>query len=186
MLAAITGSADANHRAPHDAIRDSMKTAPDRPRKGLPPSDALERWSDPAAVAAAAEVEDAATRMSGEQGMSRHIEYQRRRSALEAALLERLRSGELLASGIAEHDDYRSVIPLPLWELFEIEYDFDEVGGNGRKYEKAEFFEPSSIPLNVREVPEWVTRCRASGVPARRSRHRTTRFQFCSQSTARR
>jgi hypothetical protein len=83
--------------------------------------------------------------------------YQSKRIALEAAFLELLKNATVLASGIDRFSAGREPINPSLWELLEVNYDFDSIVGSGREYEQAEFFEPSAIPLNIRTIPAWLT-----------------------------
>jgi hypothetical protein len=122
----------------------------------------LERWSDAAAFAEMMDYADALKRYTGTpEGVRRHAEANRRRETVEAAFLERVRSGEILASAIAEPGDAREIVSLAAWELLEIDYEFDILLSESRRYEKPEFFEPSAIPLNITHVPDWV-----SGLPS--------------------
>ncbi len=44
-----------------------------------------------------------------------------------------------------------------MWDVLEVYYDSDSIGGNGMVFEEAEFFEPNVIPLNIRPpYPEWL------------------------------
>lgn len=129
-----------------------------RPARGLPPDAALEHWSDPEALLGMMEYVDSAHKMTDTpEGRRRHLEYARRRHDIEIAFLNRLRSGEVLASAIAQSADEREVIPLSVWELVEVDYEVDRISGEGRIYERPEFFEPSAIPSNVDKIPTWVS-----------------------------
>lgn len=83
-----------------------------------------------------------------------HRRKQRRN--IEHALHQKLSVGELLASAIAEHADRREIIELSLWDIVQIDYEFGEIAGSGRTYRRPEIFTPNAIPLNVRDVPDWV------------------------------
>jgi hypothetical protein len=43
-----------------------------------------------------------------------------------------------------------------MWDVLEIDFDFQEIFGEGIRYKVPEFFEPSAIPLNVPQVPDWI------------------------------
>jgi len=130
-----------------------------RPKSGLSPEEALANWSDRDELDAMTEYADAADHiLATPEGERRHQEYKTRRNKLEATFLERVRSGELLASGISQDEKERTVIPLAVWELLDINYDSNSVSGRGRLYENVEFFEPGAIPLNVSDIPQWVAK----------------------------
>jgi hypothetical protein len=83
------------------------------------------------------------------------VQYGQRRSALETAFIEKLQAGTVIASAIARADDARRMIRPALWGVLSINYDSNDLGGSGRKYEVAEFFEPPAIPTNIDEIPDW-------------------------------
>jgi hypothetical protein len=64
--------------------------------------------------------------------------------------------GEVLASGILQGTARRVPIRPGMWKLLEVDYDFDSCSGNHLVYEAVEFFEPSAIPLNLDELPDWL------------------------------
>lgn len=129
----------------------------ERPKRGLPPEEALKRWSPPELYAAMAEYVDCANRYTATpEGMARHRAYQARRQTLEDTFNSQLRDGILIASGIREGDDARSVIHPSLWDVLQIDFQFDWIDGPARHYEAAEFFDRSALPLNVQEIPEWL------------------------------
>jgi hypothetical protein len=86
----------------------------------------------------------------------RYQEYKRRRDAIETPFLEKLKTAELLASGILQHHRHREIVEPSLWDEIELDYRFEDLIGEGYIFTKAEFFEPTSIPLNVHDVPRWL------------------------------
>lgn len=138
-----------------------------RPPTGLGLEAALKRWSDPATHARMLEFADAEQERGVAPGlpspspyMLRHEEYVIVRKAIEDALLEKLKAGTLLASGISaieERNDWRKIIHPSTWAVLEIAYDFDEfVGPKDRTWLAPEIFEPSAIPTNIAELPPWL------------------------------
>ena len=81
-----------------------------RPARGLPPEEALERWSDPAAYAAMREYWDARHEglfmiLPSPPPSARYQAYERLRRPLEKQFHAKLMDGELLASGIPKNTD---------------------------------------------------------------------------------
>lgn len=102
-----------------------------RPFNGLGIEDAIKKWSDPT--------------LPGHEPMF--------------GLVNVLKTGTLLASGIKKHgpgDDYRRIIHPTLWETFLVYLDHDEMGWNGNTYLRPQFFEPTCIPRNITDIPDWV------------------------------
>jgi hypothetical protein len=97
------------------------------------------------------------------EGRPRHLAYARLRNSLEAALVEKLEAGALLASGIRQGDDRRRLIHPSLWDILEVDYDFDSIDGQGQHYESAEIFEPSAIPNNLSDLPDWIREPSSAG-----------------------
>jgi hypothetical protein len=139
-----------------------MSSVEARPRKGLPPDQALERWSDKAAYAELVKLSGRSPPPSVEdcsrviRDINREREYVRKRDAVEHAFRELLQEGTVLGSGIDKWGGGREVIHPSLWELLEIDYGcFGDAVGDGRQYEKVEFFDRMAIPLNV-VIPDWL------------------------------
>jgi hypothetical protein len=126
------------------------------PKAGLSPEQALKNWSSAEQYSAMEQLSQFAMSHSNET-VNLHFEYTRRREALEKAFVDRLGRGEIFCSAIAQHGDDREIIKPALWAVYWVEYDFDQIAGNGRLYEAAEFFGPNEIPGNV-IIPEWFTR----------------------------
>lgn len=133
-----------------------------RPKRGLPLEAALERWSDPVLYAQMKTYSDASQHVSMASGVPpsprvlRHQAYMAAREPLEEAQIERLRDGILLVSAISEYGTSREVIDPELFGFLEIDYFLEEIAGPSRKYIEPEFFEPSAIPLNIRDIPAWL------------------------------
>jgi len=136
-----------------------MALPPGRSKKGLPPEEALARWSDPQAYA---EIKDANPR-------SMTLEQERRREALVKAFVARLKAGALVASGIPNGALGREPIRPSLWDGLEIGYDLDDIAGLGHVFNNAEFFEPAAVPLNVEDPPNWLSELAAE--PAKGFKH---------------
>ena len=144
------------------------------PRRGLSFDDALERYSPPDAYAAMKRLAPFASSVSifiaGAHSDPREEEYQRLRRLLEAALFERLASGELLSSATEEKPDPthpRFVVHRSLYdgtEAFYVEFS-QVVRANNRELWNVEIFEPRAIPLNVDTVPPWVERLVGATAP---------------------
>ena len=79
--------------------------------------------------------------------------YASKREAVEEAFKRRLEDCE---SGQRPRVEGARSIDPSLFALLEVDYALDEVQGMGRCFEKPEFFEITSIPLNVRFIPDWV------------------------------
>ena len=43
-----------------------------------------------------------------------------------------------------------------LWDILEIDYEFYEANSEHHKFEKLEFFELSTVPVNIRTTPKWL------------------------------
>jgi hypothetical protein len=140
-----------------------MSEAASRPSRGLPPEKALRQWSEPNDYAEL-------IKLSGEQEPpsledyqtiireeGRRQKYSRLREGLEAAFKEKLKDGVVVASAIPEYGDTRVIIDPALWDVLELYYWHDQIVGGPRTYDKPEFFEPSAVPLNVRNIPEWLS-----------------------------
>lgn len=132
------------------------------PNSGLPLEQAFKRWGDPQTYADWLAHEDArqsvsmATGVPPNERVLRHQVYARAREALEEQLRALLSRGTLLASGIREGDDGRSVIKPSLWKLAEFSPDFDDVHANGMKFEEVEYFLATEVPANIEELPHWM------------------------------
>jgi hypothetical protein len=125
--------------------------------KGLDPEEALARWSDPDAFAKMKELEDARdTIVNTPEGQKRHWDYVKYRDEAESGFMELVYPGRVLVSAVAEGQDKRLIIPLSIWPLLCIDFECALVLGETRQYELPEFFEPSAIPANVDEIPDWV------------------------------
>ena len=86
----------------------SKPRSPERPARGLPPEQALERWSDPDAYAAMRELWDCGLGLMFVVPSTtgpREREYHRRRRPLEQSLLPRLSDGDLLSSAVPADAD---------------------------------------------------------------------------------
>ncbi len=133
-----------------------------RPKRGLPPAEALARWSDQAAyaelIALAGRPNPPPLGICEESIKDPKLlrEYNAKRRAVETAFRQLLIDGTVLVSAIAESSDSREVLNPSLWELIDIEYGFGDAGGDSRIYHKPEFFEHAAIPLNVRSIPDWL------------------------------
>lgn len=128
-----------------------------RPARGLPPEEALRKWSDPKVFARMLTYSDSANQVTATpEGERRHRKYGKYREELETAFYGRLRSGEVFASGILPSGDRREIIRPELWDVLQVDFEFDIIAGRDRRYESAEFFDPAAFPRNVTDVPEWV------------------------------
>jgi hypothetical protein len=133
-----------------------------RPWRGFPPEEALKHWSDQPLYSAMLDYSDASRPVSMAKGhppserVLRYQEYARRRSAIEAPFLEKLKSAELLASGILIGHREREIVEPSLWEEIKINFGLEELIGYKIRYLRPEFFEPTAIPLNIHEVPHWL------------------------------
>jgi hypothetical protein len=139
-----------------------MSIVASRPKRGLAPDKALECWSDPALyqelVALVGSSDLPCTELCGNeiQDRERAQQYQKQREVLEVAFRSKLQDGELLASAIAEYADSREIIHPSLWDLLQVDYQFEECVGDGRALKMPEFFERTAIPLNVKQIPDWL------------------------------
>ena len=138
-----------------------MAISNNRPAKGLKPEAALERWSDPVEWADMHQYEDARERISTASGKSpyelRNKEYWKRREPLEKALLEKLRSGELIGTFLGDdRQDGRFILHYEQWHVLWIDYDWRQAEGEGDVFEKLEIAEITAIPKNVEFFPRWV------------------------------
>ena len=86
-------------------------------------------------------------------------EYERRRRPLEESFVQRLRLGELMASGIPEGADVtapRTLIDPELLHYAHLNFEVDYISTRmGAKLLHVEIFEPPGVPRNVRIIPEW-------------------------------
>jgi biotin operon repressor len=137
------------------------------PKSGLPAYLALRHWSDPGTyselvrLSGMKETDDLPSHeRSSEfvQDTAARKQYDKQREAVEEAFRMNLIEGSIVCSAIPDHGDGREIIKPSLWEELEIAYDLDgDLYGPGyRRYRKPEFFEPSSVPTNVLDVPSWV------------------------------
>lgn len=138
-----------------------------RPREGVDAETALRLWSDTSAYQAMMEFSDAARIWSAADAGQRNREYRKRRKVVEDPFIERLKCGTLVASAIEKYSRRREVIEPSLWDVLEIDFDLDEVAGGGHIFEKVEYFEPSEIPSNIVDPPNWLS----TNSPALEFRH---------------
>lgn len=136
--------------------------SPDRPLRGLPPEEALERWSDPEAYAAMLEYRAHRTYfidLDDPYTDPRAAEYERRRRPLERDFSERLQRGELLATAIPENADptaSRTLLDPEIFSHNSIAWMGDAVHPPfGTRLDHVEIFEPPGVPRNVRIIPQW-------------------------------
>jgi hypothetical protein len=133
-----------------------------RPKRGLPPAEALARWSDPdlyKELVQLAETTDLPTlEICGNviRDPDRCKEYRKKRTFAEDAFNKRLQDGEIFSSVIAKFSPGREVLHPSLFDVMIVAHDYECVLGNGTTYEKAEFFELSGIPLNIMSIPPWL------------------------------
>jgi hypothetical protein len=135
----------------------------DRPRRGLGAADALKKWSDVEQFARLIELSGDPESPSGGYASNtirddlKLREYTRIRDALEQAFIELLTDGIIIGSGIAPGSVGREPIEPGLWDVLEIDYDlFGDANGEHHEFEKVEFFDLASVPLNVRTIPKWL------------------------------
>ncbi len=132
------------------------------PNRGLPLEQAFKRWGDPKIYATWLAQEDArqpvsmATGFPPNERVRRHNIYAEARKALEEQLRALLLPGTVLASGIREGDDGRSVIKPSLWKIADFCPDFDDVYANAFKFEEVEYFLATEVPVNIEELPDWL------------------------------
>lgn len=138
---------------------------PERPARGLPPEEALERWSDSDAYAAMREYWDA--RHEGifvvhpsPPSSARYQAYEKLRRPLEERFHAKLRDGALLVSGIPKEADPTAARTLLDPEVFsedEIAWSspYGPVLTGSLALSSLEIFEPPGIPRNVRVIPQW-------------------------------
>jgi hypothetical protein len=135
-----------------------------RPARGLALETAVQKWGDPLLFAEMQEYSE----WSPPLGFSKdhplagtyppkHREYGRRRDVVEADFLEKLQRGELAGSGILSGARRREVIDPSLWDVLDLDFDSDSVGGNGLVFGSVEYFAPSAVPLNIPPpLPDWL------------------------------
>jgi biotin operon repressor len=135
-------------------------------KQGLPARLALRRWSDAALyselvrLSGMKEADDLPSHERSSEFIrdtATRKEYDRKREIIEDAFQQRLIEGSIVCSAIPEHGDGREMIKPSLWEELQIAFDLDGDLYGIRRYRKPEFFEPSSIPTNVPDVPSWLT-----------------------------
>ena len=136
-----------------------------RPARGLPPEEALERWSDLAAYAAMREYWDARSEglviiVPSTPPSARYEAYRKLRRPLEEQFHARLRDGELLVSAMAKNPDptsARTLIDPEEFRRCKIAWDtlVGPVLSGPLSMDSLEIFEPPGIPRNVRVVQQW-------------------------------
>lgn len=140
-----------------------------RPRRGLSPDDALKHWSDPAEYAAMKELEDhprARHQWGGEPAIAaRRAELRKRCEELERKLQQKLLDAVVIASGVRKHTLHREAIDPSLWDVLEVDYELEDINGDGVIFEHPEFFEPNAIPVNIRDIPNWLAELTAGTTP---------------------
>ena len=133
----------------------------ERPARGIPLEQALERWSDSDAYAAMREYwahkPSLFITSTGDNPLEQ--EFNRRRRPLEEAFVERLQLGELMASAIPENADITAPRTLLDPEIFRVGspiYEMDIIVGlPGGNLTHVEVFEPPGVPRNIRIIPDW-------------------------------
>lgn len=133
-----------------------------KPKRGLPPAEALARWSDP-------DLYQELVRLAGTPDLptldicsnvirdqERCKDYRKKRTAAEDDFNKRLRNGDIFSSGILRFSSGRVVLHPSLFDVMIVAHDFEWLVGNGMRYENAEFFELSGIPLNIMSIPSWL------------------------------
>jgi hypothetical protein len=139
-----------------------MNSAVERPKRGLAPTDALARWSDQPLYKELLELSGGSTLLTHARVYEAMPDpeprkaYQVKLSALEAALLRKLQEGDIFASAIEVGADQRTPIHPTLWEIMEIDYEYEEVISEDRKFRKLELFERGAVPQNIWKVPDWL------------------------------
>lgn len=139
---------------------------PERPARGIPPEEALERWSDPEAYAAMREYWEHRLGVSvaaGKKPTQRvllHKEYKKRRNPLVRAFHTLLEEGRLLATAVHKYADPTAARILVDPEVFSdayIRFDMGHIRGRTRPYELelVEIFAPPGVPRNVRVIRDW-------------------------------
>lgn len=117
------------------------RSRPARPARGLPPEEALERWSDPAAYTAMREYWEHRQGVSVAAGKKpppkvlRHQEYLRRRKPLEVEFHSLLEEGRLLATAVHRNADPTATRMLVDPEVFSdayIRFDTGDIRGRTR------------------------------------------------------
>jgi biotin operon repressor len=150
-----------------------MKAGPSFPKRGLPAYLALRRWSDAGSyselvrLSGMKETDDLPSHERSSEFIrdtATRKEYDRKREAVEEAFRLKLIDGIIVCSAIPEHGDGPEMIKPALWEELEIAYDLDGDIYGIRRFRKPEFFEPSSIPTNVLDVPDWLVGLAAQAV----------------------
>jgi hypothetical protein len=144
------------------------------PARGLNPDEALARWSDRFLYTEMIDCEDAQEYRweptpEGEMYYSRHQQYHARHGQLKNALVELLRSGSVLASGMQEHGLGREVIRPDVWSTADLDFHLHAIAAQGNMYYEAELFDASAIPLNIAESPYWYASWRERILEARKA-----------------
>lgn len=137
-----------------------MADSPERPARGLPPEEALERWSDPVAYAAMREYwAYRSCFFVGAPQDPRELEYERRRRPLEQSFYKRLQDGELLATAIPQDADptaSRTLLDPEVFSHGNLSWNTDTIyRRSGSALGFLEVFEPPGVPRNVRIIPQW-------------------------------
>ena len=126
-------------------------------KRGLEAEAAARLWSDPTLYSEFAEASNVTQRHTDEPQIVARRRHSQLRTAVIQAFILKLRSGDLLASGIPMFGERREVIHPSLWDDLAIIFPTSEISRRGVIYTKAEFFEPADIPANVFPLPEWLT-----------------------------
>lgn len=136
--------------------------SPERPLRGLPPEEALEHWSDPAAYAAMREYwayRNYFVILDEPHRDPRELEYERRRRPLEQSFCQRLQDGELLATAAPQDADptaSRTLLDPEIFSHAGLSWMAEAISRpGGTRLNFVEIFEPPGVPRNVRVIPEW-------------------------------
>lgn len=129
-----------------------MADSPERPARGLPPEEALERWSDPAAYAAMREywAHRSYIIILDKPQDPRELEYERRRRPLEQSFRKRLQHGELLATAVPQDADptaSRTLLDPEVFSHGNLSWNADTIyRRSGSALGFVEIFEPPGVP----------------------------------------
>jgi hypothetical protein len=82
--------------------------------------------------------------------------YAHKWQTIAEAFVDKLREGTLFCSAIEDGADDRACIKPGLWDVLEIAFDVGIVAGRNREFQEPEFFDASSVPLNVEPLADWL------------------------------
>jgi hypothetical protein len=141
---------------------------PNRPKRGLDLSSAMQKWADPIMysklIAISGEADPPSEGQAGNYVREKDAlkSYRGIRTQVDEAFVGKLGDAELIGSGIPSDGSGRMPIDPSLWDVLEIDYELLEAVGPHHHFTNLEFFEPTVLPANIRHVPGWLDDLRGS------------------------